>query len=76
MKEVLSRAVLPSLQFGQSLAVGLSSAFIVVDIYQLLTASRNLNNGSVSETATVLRSKSDQMLEQQLFFNQIYEYIR
>ena len=76
VKEVLSRAVLPSLQFGQSLAVGLSSAFIVVDIYQLLTASRNLNNGSVSETATVLRSKSDQMLEQQLFFNQIYEYIR
>ena len=76
VKEVLSKAVLPGLQVGQQLAVGLSSAFIVVDVYQLFTASRNLNRGSVSETAKVLRMKADQLLEQQLFFNQIYEYIR
>ena len=58
------------------MAVGLGGAFIVIDLYHIFNASRSLNKGSMSETAGVLRLKGDQLLEQQLFFNQIYEYLR
>merc|ERR1712080_483026 len=73
VKDVLAKYAFVGLQSAQGLAVGLSSAFIAVDMYQLFNATRNLNNGSMSETAKVLRLKADQLLEQQLFFNQIYE---
>lgn len=76
IKDVVAKYAFVGLQSAQGLAVGLSSAFIAVDLYQLFNATRNLNNGSMSETAKVLRMKADQLLEQQLFFNQIYEYLR
>lgn len=76
VKDVVGIVMKNGLQSAQSLAVGLGGAFIVIDLYQIFNASRSLNKGSMSETAGVLRLKGDQLLEQQLFFNQIYEYLR
>merc|ERR1712050_648587 len=76
VKDVVGIVMKNGLQSAQSLAVGLGGAFIVIDLYQIFNASRSLNEGSVSATASVLRLKGDQLLEQQLFFNQIYEYLR
>ena len=76
VRDALAKYALVGIQSAQSVAVGISGVFIAVDIFQLLTAGKNLTAGSISASAEVLRAKAEQLMEQQLFFNEVYEYLR